>query len=77
MASVIKIVVLAERQKHKSVAQNRELRSTLNLVLAKVKMQSSGGKIAFQQMMLEQLDIYGQNMNFNLSLTLFTKVNSK
>ena len=31
----------------------------------------------FQKIVLEQLDIYKRKMNFNLSLTLYTKINSK
>lgn len=58
--------------------QNRELRKTnpsaANSFLTKVK-----EELSFQQMILEQLEIYIEvkNINFNLNFTVYTKINSK
>lgn len=49
-----------------------------NWFLTTVKRQLSGGKMAFQQMMPKQQGIQGGNKkNLNLSLTHYTKTNSK
>ena len=42
-----------------------------------IKKKSMDERYSFQQMMLEQLDILMQKINFNLNLTCYTRVNSK
>lgn len=61
--------------------QNNESRNRIHtyvvsLYTKRCKGNSTEEGYSFQQMMLEQLDIYLQKMNFNLCLAPFIKINS-
>ena len=78
IAKMIKSVVLVERQAHRSVKLNKEPEigphKYIPLVLDKGA-KGTNGRILFTKNGAETIDIHGPEVNLNLNIIPYTKIN--